>query len=267
MNVRLDISYDGSLFFGWQRQNNQPSVQETVEQALSALFGEGVRVWGCGRTDAGAHAFCYTLHFHCQKLPFPVEILPRLLNAKLPENVRALQAMGVGEDFHARFSAFAREYVYVVWRGAVLYPFFRSYVHWVREPLDYETIKKVCTLIEGEHDFRFFCYGYGKEASKINFTRRVFYFRAVEKGQWLLFFIKGNGFLRGMIRTLVGVTLQAARGTLTPSEIACALSGERDIPTPLKKAVPASGLYFKRAYYSVPHKLQNDIENRGGEED
>ncbi|URA09967.1 tRNA pseudouridine(38-40) synthase TruA [Thermospira aquatica] len=267
MNVRLDISYDGSLFSGWQRQKKQPSVQETVEQALGKILGENVRVWGCGRTDAGAHAFCYTLHFHCDNMQFPVEVLPRLLDSKLPESVKVLRAMEVEEDFHARFSAFAREYVYIVWRGSFLYPFLCSYVYWDRDPLDYEMVKKVCKLIEGEHDFRFLCYGYGKEASKINFTRKIFYFRAVEKGQWLFFFIKGNGFLRGMIRTLVGITLQAAKGQLSLSEIEKALGAERDLSSFLKKAVPASGLYFKRAYYLVSHEFQNDIKHGSGEED
>jgi tRNA pseudouridine(38-40) synthase len=93
-----------------------------------------------------------------------------------------------------------------------------------------------------------FCYGYGRE-EKVNFVRRIFYFRVREKGNWLFFFIKGNGFLRGMIRTLVGVSLQMARHNLGEEDIKRALFLEQDIPTPLKKAVPAIGLYFKRAYY------------------
>jgi tRNA pseudouridine38-40 synthase len=109
-------------------------------------------------------------------------------------------------------------------------------------------LAQACSLFVGEHNFRLFCYGYGRE-EKVNFVRRIFYFRVREKGNWLFFFIKGNGFLRGMIRTLVGVSLQMARHNLGEEDIKRALFLEQDIPTPLKKAVPAIGLYFKRAYY------------------
>ncbi|NPV37820.1 MAG: tRNA pseudouridine(38-40) synthase TruA [Brevinematales bacterium] len=267
MNIRLDIAYDGSSFFGWQRQKDKPSVQAALEEALSQLLGENIRVSGSGRTDAGAHAFCYTTNFHCGKLPFPVEVLPRVLLSYLPSSIVPLRAMEVEERFHARFSAMAREYVYVVWKGKTLLPFFRSYVYWMPEAYERQRLEEVCSLFVGEHNFRLFCYGYGREEKEVNFCRTIEYFRFMEKDQWLVFFIKGNGFLRGMIRTLVGVSLQVGIGTLACGEVFRALQGEKDIPQPLKKAVPAAGLYFKRAYYSVSHKFDEKIENGGGEED
>lgn len=267
MNVRLDVAYDGSQFSGWQRQKNSSSVQEVVEGALSRLIGETVHVSGTGRTDAGAHAFCYTMNFHCRKVEFPIAVLPSLLLSYLPPTIVPLRAEEVDEFFHARFSASAREYVYIVWRGPYLYPFFRPYVHWVPGEIDSFLMKKACLSFVGEHEFRFFCYGYGREEKRINFRRRVYYFRCVEKGAWLFFFIKGNGFLRGMIRTLVSIVLQVGMRRLSLSDIDIALHGRKDISPSLKKAVPASGLYFKRAYYSVSHQFDNQIEEGSRKED
>lgn len=267
MNIRLDIAYDGSSFFGWQRQKDKPSVQGALEEALSQLLRKNIRVAGSGRTDAGAHAFCYTTNFHCERLPFPVEVLPKVLLSYLPPSIIPLRAMEVEETFHARFSAIAREYVYVVWKGSTLLPFFRSHVYWMPQAYERQRLHEACSLFLGEHDFRLFCYGYGREEKEVNFRRIVEYFRFVERNNWLIFFIKGNGFLRGMIRTLVGVSLQVGMGTLSCDEVFHALYENKDIPQPLKKAVPAAGLYFKRAYYSVSHKFDNEIKNRSREED
>ncbi|MCX7882061.1 MAG: tRNA pseudouridine(38-40) synthase TruA [Brevinematales bacterium] len=249
MNVRLDIAYDGSSFFGWQRQKEHPSVQATVEEALSRVLEKEIKVSGSGRTDAGAHALCYTTNFHCDSLPFPVEALPRIIRSYLPPSVVPLKATLVEEHFHARLSASAREYVYVIWKGRVFFPFLRAYVHWVPEGYDVKRLREVCSLFVGRHDFRLFCYGYGREEREMNFYRRISYFRFVERGNWLVFFIKGDGFLRGMIRTLVGVSLRVGCGDLSCAEVREALVGKKDLPHPLKKAVPATGLYFKRAYY------------------
>ena len=248
MNIRLDLAYDGSSFSGWQKQKNHASVQAALEDALSRCLGTSVQVVGSGRTDAGAHALCYTANFHCLTLPFPVDVLPKVIAPFLPPSILLLRAREVEEDFHARFSAWAREYVYVVWRGEFAYPMLRSYTLWLPSQLDTVMLAQACSLFVGEHNFRLFCYGYGRE-EKVNFVRRIFYFRVREKGNWLFFFIKGNGFLRGMIRTLVGVSLQMARHNLGEEDIKRALFLEQDIPTRLKKAVPAIGLYFKRAYY------------------
>jgi len=267
MNIRLDIAYDGSSFSGWQRQHDRPSVQQALEEALSRLLGEEIRVAGSGRTDAGAHAFCYTVNFHCGGMPFPVSLLPRLLVPYLPPSIMPLKAMEVDEGFHARWSALAREYVYVIWKGQVVWPFFRSYVHWWPYSYDANLLRKACSLFVGEHNFRPFCYAYGREKRPIQFSRRVYYFRFYEYEHWLVFFIKGSGFLRGMIRTLIGVCLQTASGNVPLSDLEQAVRGEKDIAQPFKKAVPATGLYFKRAYYSVPHELDHQIEDRGGEED
>ncbi|MFN3660348.1 MAG: tRNA pseudouridine(38-40) synthase TruA [Brevinematales bacterium] len=261
MNIRLDIAYDGSSFFGWQRQKDRPSVQATLEEALSQLLRQNIRVSGSGRTDAGAHAFCYTTNFHCESLPFPIEVLPRVLLSYLPSSIIPLRAVEVEEKFHARFSAMAREYVYIVWRGNVLFPFFRSYVYWMPYTYEKQRLEEACSLFVGEHNFCFFCYGYGREAQEVNFHRTIEYFRFWERHNWLIFFIKGNGFLRGMIRTLVGVSFQVGMGTLSCDDVFHALQGDKDIPQPFKKAVPAGGLYFKRAYYSISHELDEKIEN------
>lgn len=261
-NILLTLSYDGSFYNGWQIQKEHPSVQRELENALRSLFGTDVRVAGVGRTDSGAHALSYCASFKTINQSLPAGRFPMALNSALPRDIRVISARTVPLDFHARFSAQAREYLYFLWNGPVMQPVFNRYVHQVDMDLDWETMKEAVSLFPGKRDFTHFSYGYD---SPVDSTRRLFYLRlrrtvglnpigretAVNNsGYGMVFTIKCEGFLRGMIRTIVSVILNTGFGKVGLDSLREALEGGKGIPPRLRVPVPACGLYFKRAYYN-----------------
>lgn len=250
-NIRLEISYDGRNYSGWQRQKKAPNVQNILEIKLSKLFKEKITVHGAGRTDAGAHAILFTANFITGNHKVPIHKLKYILNLALPKDIQVVSARLAGDDFHSRFNAKAREYVYWVVNSDELPPFLYPYTYLETTPLDIHKIKRAARLFQGRHDFKNFCVGYDETKDCV---REVFYFRACNVSRAgglnsVLFFIKGSGFLRGMIRTMVSVCLHYAKGKITLDEIERALRNEVKLEPKLKRRVPANGLYFKRAYY------------------
>lgn len=252
-NIRLELSFNGSAYRGWQSQKNALCVQNVLEKALSRAFKEDIRATGIGRTDAGAHALNYTANFKTTNHSIPVERIPLVINQRLPDDISVMGAVEVPKIFHSRFDALAREYVYLTVNGygeKKASPFFSDRALFLTEHVDPDVVNKACRLFTGRHDFRNFCYGYGEG---MDHRRRIFYFRAGEASllgaDVLVFYIKGNGFLRGMIRTMVSVCLNYAQGEVTAEMIRLALKCEKELDTKYRVPVPASGLYFKRGYY------------------
>ncbi len=258
INIRLAVAFDGSSYSGWQKQKNAKSVQAALEEALSGVLREKVRVIGAGRTDAGAHAIRFTLNFTVSRCLIPLPKLPGVVNAKLPPSIRVLDAAEARPDFHARFSATAREYVYFLSRRdggqpAAGLSFLGRYCYEYSGPMDADILKAACAIFTGRHDFRNFCYGYSGDK---DFRREIFYFRCrpvrVLGAEIWVFFIKGSGFLKGMIRSIISACLQAAAGVLTTEQVRAALDSRKGLHSRNRSPVPASGLYFKRAYYGGP---------------
>lgn len=294
-NIRLELAYDGTAYSGWQVQSRHKTVQGELNRALSTLFAEPVSSNGAGRTDAGAHALCYTANFRAANPSVPVGNVPRALNGILPADVRVLAAREVEPGFHAQFSAKAREYVYLVSFAETPLPHFRNYIYCVRAPQGvimtcplseakgsvpsevdpspkrsegeaqskdslrqaqgdtfFSRLSACARLFTGERDFAEFTYGYGPD-EEIGTVRRIDHFRVAPWSAFGMtgaaFTIRANGFLRGMIRTLVPVCLNFAAGKITEDEIVSSLAGEHVIEPYRKAAVPACGLYFKRAGY------------------
>lgn len=252
-NIRLEISYNGSGYRGWQKQKNAPSIQAELEKAASRVFREPIRSTGIGRTDAGAHAFRYTANFKTTNKTIPVSKISRLLNRKLPEAVSVTGASEVPDSFHARYSALAREYVYFLvngYRAEKTPPLYRELAYFSPDRYDAQKVANACSLFHGEHDFRNFCSAYGEG---MDYKRKIHYFRVREMKilgtPVLVFFIKGNGFLKGMIRTLVSACLNHAGGNLTAEKIKNALKPGPMLEPKFRVPVPACGLYFKRGYY------------------
>ncbi len=247
----LRISYEGSAFKGWHTQLDVPTVQGTLNAVLSELYKQKIFTWGAGRTDSGAHALNYIAHFRVHEDLIPQDRIRQVLNSKLPPEIRVYDVIPKDNQFHATFSCVARSYCYVMYIGGILPPRFYKRVHHEYEKIDIKSIKKVLPLFVGTHDFSAFCYGYNAQerASKTT-TRRVDSFRIKQFGEYLIFFIKGEGFLRGMIRTLIGSSLSVAKGVLTIDDIENSLNGT-PLPRGLWKPVPAEGLYFKRAHYPI----------------
>lgn len=245
--INIYLSYEGTLFHGWQKQIHQSSIQGELEKALKILFKEKVSCQGVGRTDAGAHALDYSAHFKTGNQSLPLERLPLALNRHLPPAIRVRQAREREQSFHARFSALAREYIYHIQALSVVSPFWSPYTYYYPHVIDVQRIREILPVFRGEHDFQSFCYGYGEQ--EMDYVRTVFYLRlSVIKGH-LVFTIKGSGFLQGMIRSIISVCLNYQQGKISRDQIEKALTGQVDIDSRLRVPVPARGLFFKRAYY------------------
>lgn len=253
-NIRLGLSFNGSCYRGWQKQKNAPSVQHSLEKALSKTFKDDIKTVGIGRTDAGAHAFHYIANFQTRDRSIPCKKLPRILNCELPDDIRVLSASEESGSFHSRYSAIAREYVYIAVNGPAgksPLPIAANLACFPDTPADVSRLKKACRLFRGKHDFRNFCYGYG---SDMDFRREIFYLRVKEvmllETPVLVFFIKGSGFLKGMIRSILSACFHFANGDISGDMIRQALKCEKALQTKFRAPVPASGLYFKRGYFN-----------------
>ena len=245
MRARLTISYLGTRYAGWQRQENAVTVQEVVEEAVSRLAGSPVRVTGASRTDAGVHARGQVAH-----LDLPRPLSPRALvhgvNHHLPEDVRVMAAGVVDEGFHARKSALSKEYSYRLSRAEVLSPLDAPFAVQVPAKIDLARMESAAALLPGRHDFSAFALAGGSHGQPF---RHIFAASWAEQGPELRFTITGEGFLRGMVRALVGTLIEVGLGRRSPEELADLLSGRpRSAAGP---TAPAHGLILETVSYRV----------------
>ena len=243
---RLDIAYLGSGFGGWQRQPNAETVQERLEVALSDLLGESVAVVGASRTDAGVHARAQVAHVDLTR-PFSSRGLVFGTNHRLPRAIRVLAAGLAPEGFHARFSATAKEYAYRIHPGRFAPPDLAPFVLAVPDRLDLDRLRAATLRLPGKHDFSCFALAGGSHSSPIRTL-----FRAAWEGETsgLTLRLTGDGFLRGMVRGLVGTLLEVAFGRRTPASFAALLAGgERGAAGP---TAPAHALALERIDYGPP---------------
>ena len=242
-NVRLRLSYDGSRFYGWQRQDGFESVQEAVEDAFGALVGERVVVRGAGRTDTGVHALGQVANAHVDTR-LEDERLLFALNAHLPPGVAVERLETCRPDFHAQYDARGKRYAYLVSTRRVRSPFPDAYRHWVREPLDRGAMERAARVLVGEHDFRAFASSGSPRKSTVRTVSAV---RIVARRERLAFVVQGTGFLYNQVRTMAGTLLDVGRGKLGPEDVEAILaSGERSRAGP---TAPPGGLYLVRVLY------------------
>jgi tRNA pseudouridine38-40 synthase len=245
---RLTLAYDGTNFLGWQRQGDEAdrTVQGELERALSRLAGgQAVAVAGAGRTDAGVHALGQVASFALPR-EVPVPELQRALNALLPSDLRVLEAAPVDGAFHARRSARAKLYRYELDCGGVPLPQRRRYAAWVPLRLDEVAVRDVATLFVGRHDFASLAStGSSVKTSVRSVTRSEVAF--TDRG--LVYEVEADGFLRKMVRSMVGGLIAAGRGAITVPELAVRLAAcdRRGWPPP----APACGLTLVRVLYAV----------------
>jgi len=215
--VRLRVSYDGTGFVGWQRQGKGDSVQGLLERVLSTIDGRTVTVHGAGRTDAGVHALEQVASANIHS---PIEDwkLARALNAHLPDSIRILDVATMPDGFHARFSATGKSYEYRIWNARTVPPFIRLYAWHVIERLDLDAMQEASTAILGEHDFAAYRSARSVNHTTVRTITRVGWRRG--EGDLLVFDIAGTGFLRYMVRSLVGTLVEIGRGQRPPSDIA-----------------------------------------------
>lgn len=221
MVYRLILGYRGTAYAGWQRQTNALAVQQVVEEALSRVLEEPVTVHGAGRTDAGVHARGQVAHCVSER-DFPRQGLLHATNRLLPSDVRVVEAARMPDGFHARKHAASKTYRYRLVRARVLQPLDALTAVRVREDLDLAALTAAAEALLGRHDFSAFALAGGGHRSA---ERTLFAAEWRERGPELTLTLVGDGFLRGMVRSLVGTLLEVGQGRREVAEFAALLGG------------------------------------------
>lgn len=220
--VALGVSYDGSVWKGWQTQPSRQTVQDQLESALRQFLDEPVATVCAGRTDTGVHAFGQVVHLDTLA-ERTEESWVRGLNALLPHTISVQWARIVASDFHARFSAGARTYVYLLRTERVRSPLVRGRMGWVYQPLSLELMQQAALLLLGEHDFSSFRSSECQAASPV---RTLTHLDIRQQGDFFIFTFKANAFLHHMVRNLMGALLMVGRGRKPVSWIAQVLQAK-----------------------------------------
>ncbi len=240
--LKLTLQYDGTGFVGWQRQDQGASIQGTIEDALARIDGRAVTLHGAGRTDAGVHAEGQVASARVESV-LDDETMARALNANLPETIRVTRVESVADDFHARFSAVSKTYEYRIWNGPAQPPFLRLYTWHVPQPLAIELLQRGAGALVGTHDFASF-QGSG---TVVHTTVRTVMTAAWRAEAPLVFEITGEGFLRHMVRSLVGTLVEAGLGRRPVEDIGRLLA----MPdrSGAGRTAPPHGLFLTRVTY------------------
>lgn len=214
--LKLTIAYDGTDYHGWQVQPNGITVQARIEGAAAKFLGEPVCLQGSGRTDAGVHAWGQVASM-TYRGALPLERIQAAFNSLLPDDISIRRVGEERSDFHARKSARAKTYLYVIDNGLVANPFLRRYAWHIRQPLDLSALVEAADYLIGSHDFLSFKAADGETATS---RRTIIQARWQRHGSLLLFFVKGDGFLKNMVRIIVGTLIECGRGRYRPSAMA-----------------------------------------------
>lgn len=247
-HFKLTLAYDGTTYVGWQRQASGVSIQGLLESALSEFDGQPVSVAGAGRTDAGVHALGQVASAFLMRQT-DAATLVRAANARLPPAVRVLEAEEVVESFHARFGSTSKVYRYRLWNADVLDPFERAYAWHVPLPgLDADAMSAAAGMLEGAHDFAAFqSTGVDTHSSE----RTVFSSRMdFAPGRPLMCYeVRGDGFLRHMVRAIVGTLVEIGRGRHPAAWMEDVLASKSRARA--GATAPASGLFLVRVSYEA----------------
>lgn len=210
----LTISYDGTAYHGWQIQPNGITVQQTLQEALEKLLGKPTGATGCSRTDAGVHAREFCCHIDCDE-NIPDTAFLRGLNSFLPSDIAVKACKEVAPDFHARYDAKGKTYVYNILNSSKKDPFLSRYSWQIERPLDIVKMNEFCQRITGTHDF----YAFSSSGRTVEDTVRTVTECKVERGGDLVTLsITANGFLYNMVRIIVGTAVYVSDGRINPSE-------------------------------------------------
>jgi tRNA pseudouridine38-40 synthase len=213
-NIRLTVAFEGTAYHGWQIQDNAPTIQGILIEAISRITSEKVTLTGSGRTDAGTHARGLVANFFTGSQISPTQLV-RALNGMLPRDIRVLSARQVHSNFHARRDAVSKVYRYQIYLGPILGPHLvREYFHYPY-PIDISRMEKAATLFLGEHDFASFAKA---NASVSNTVRRIFRCELKKHGRRLHLTVNGNGFLHHMVRNMAGTLLEVGKGSISLDE-------------------------------------------------
>jgi tRNA pseudouridine38-40 synthase len=244
MNFKLTIEYDGTAYNGWQRQADAPTVQAELEQALRRMTRSAITLIGAGRTDAGVHALGQVANFRCETRLEPAEII-RGLNSLLPRDIAVHGCCRMPEDFHARFAAKSKRYHYRILNRATRAAVGRDYAWFIHRPLDAGAMRLAAERLIGQQDFKAF---ESTGSPRAHTRRHVMQAVWVEEAdRRLTFQIEADGFLRGMVRNMVGTLVAVGLGKLDPAAIEAILASRDRCRAGI--TAPARGLFLVEVQY------------------
>lgn len=249
-NVKVTITFDGTNFSGWQKQLNAPTVQGELERVLGTITNDSVVLHGAGRTDAGVHALAMVASFQTDS-DIVLDKLQSAANSMLPLAIRILALEGAAPDFHARFSTISKSYFYNIETGAIQSPLTRLYAVHIPQPLNIVPMQQCLASIIGTHDFASFEASGSRDKSISTgrgSVRTLHTAILTETGKnSLQFELSGDGFLRHMVRNIVGTVLEVGKGRKTGEEFTTILKAkDRSVAA---ATAPAHGLFLKKVHY------------------
>ncbi|WP_251359764.1 tRNA pseudouridine(38-40) synthase TruA [Kangiella sp. TOML190] len=245
----LGIEYNGEHYCGWQRQSHSPSVQASLEQVLSSIADEPIQVFCAGRTDTGVHATGQVVHFQSNK-PRPDKAWILGANTQLPNDIAVRWVKEVDSDFHARFSATARRYRYIISNTRARPAIGGAGLTWVRQPLDVDRMNQACQYFPGEQDFSAF---QAASCQSPTAMRNVHHLFVKRHGVYVIIDIKANAFLHHMVRNIAGSLIEIGRGQQEPAW-AQSLLESKDRTQAAATASP-KGLYLVDVDYPEAYQL------------
>jgi tRNA pseudouridine38-40 synthase len=241
--IVLTLEYDGTSYVGWQTQPNGLAVQEVVEKALAEILGHKVHVHASGRTDAGVHARGMVAHFHTET-NLPLKAFRDGVNTFLPYDIAIKEVREMPADFHARFSAKGKWYRYTIYRGEVRSPLIARSAWYRRGNLDLSLMRTAAEILVGQHDFKAF-----RSSSCVAKTtvREIFSIDVSTDNEFIYVDVKGSGFLKNMVRMIVGTLVDVGLGRRPVEDVAILIAGTDKMVC--GQTAPACGLCLQQVWY------------------
>lgn len=252
--IRLIIEYDGTNYQGWQTQRSGLTIQDCMSRTISGITGEAIKLIGASRTDAGVHALGQVAVFGTDSR-LPADTLKRALNARLPRDIRILDAEALDNEIHPRYRAVKKRYFYIIEKAGKQSVFFHKYAWRVPISLDLGSMKRAAELLLGEHDFSAFR---GSGCGAKTTVRTIYsisitghdhldFMTASLQGEFIKVLIEANAFLRHMVRNIVGTLVEVGKGRRSPEELTGILTScDRNTAGP---TAPAQGLFLEKVFY------------------
>jgi tRNA pseudouridine38-40 synthase len=244
--LKLTLEYDGTDYVGWQRQASGTSIQGLIEDALEPFEGRAVTVHGAGRTDAGVHALAQVASVSVSAAHDP-RTLHRALNAVLPDDVRVLQVEEAAPDFHARFDATGKTYEYRIVNAPFVSAFLRRYVWHVPQPIDLDAVRRAAVALVGTHDFSAFQTGGSTVSSTVRTIEAIEWHPGSGPADPLVMRVTGDGFLRHMVRSMIGTLIEVGLSRWPAERIAEVLASRNRAAA--GDTAPPGGLFLVRVRY------------------
>ncbi len=242
-NLALEITFCGTQYHGWQIQKNAVTVQEALTDAIERITGSRPSLTGCSRTDAGVHALSYITNFYSDTA-IPPDKLPLALNTVLPGDIRAVGCKAVADDFHARFSASSKTYIYKAYNSPIANPFYENFAYHFPYDIDFDSMRRATRHFLGRHDFSAFMATGGSQKTTV---RNVMRLDAEKEGDLLRFTVTADAYLYNMVRIIAGTLLYVGVGKLAEGDVPDIIqSGDRR-----KSGITAGamGLYLAEVSY------------------